>query len=117
MAESELVQGTLEMLVLKALSLQPMHGWGIGNRIGQLSGGVFEVTQGSLYPALQRMLRRGWIRSVWRASENNRRARYYHLTVSGRRRLEHETASWNRTAAAVSDILGSLRERLAEGPA
>ncbi len=113
MAESaELLQGTLEMLVLKALSLQPMHGWGIGHRIGQLSGGALHVPQGSLYPALQRMLRKGWIRSVWRSSEHNRRARYYHLTGSGRRRLDYETASWNRTAAAVSGI---LRERFADG--
>src|SRR6185369_9056665 len=76
----DLLQGTLELLVLKALSLEPMHGWGIGNRIDQLSKDVFRVHQGSLYPALQRMLRKGWIRSEWRTSENNRRARYYLLT-------------------------------------
>lgn len=106
MAEStELLQGTLELLVLKALSLEPMHGWGIGNRIGQLSRGVFAVPQGSLYPALQRMLRKGWIRSEWRASENNRRARYYSLTPAGRRRLAEETASWDRAAGAVFRIL------------
>jgi PadR family transcriptional regulator len=107
-AESaELLQGTLEMLALKALSLEPMHGWGIGQRIGQLSGGVFEVNQGSLYPALQRMVRKGWITSVWRSSENNRRARFYHLTAAGRRRLDHETATWHRTAAAVAGILAN----------
>ena len=102
---SELLQGTLEMLVLKALSLEPMHGWGIGQRISQMSGQVFDVQQGSLYPALQRVLRQGWIRSEWRASENNRRARYYLLTTSGRRQLERETAEWQRVSAAVNGIL------------
>jgi PadR family transcriptional regulator PadR len=102
---SDLLQGTLEMLVLKALSLEPMHGWGIGNRIDQLSRGVFRVQQGSLYPALQRMLRRGWIRAEWRTSENNRRARYYSLTASGRRRLQKESATWERVSAAISGIL------------
>src|ERR1700741_902820 len=101
----DLLQGTLEMLVLKALSLEPMHGWGIGNRIGQLSNGVFAVNQGSLYPALQRMLRKGWIRSQWHTSENNRRARYYQLTAAGRRQLGQETESWNRAAGAVFGIL------------
>lgn len=101
----DLLQGTLEMLVLKALSLEPMHGWGIGQRIDQLSRGVFHVEQGSLYPALQRMLRKGWIRSEWRVSENNRRARYYELTRTGRRRLDEEAAAWARTSAAVNGIL------------
>jgi transcriptional regulator len=103
---AEIMQGTLEMLTLKALSLEPMHGWGIGHRIGQLSGGAFEVPQGSLYPALQRMLRKGWIRSEWRPSENNRRARYYRLTRAGERQLEVETAAWERTVAAIGGILG-----------
>jgi len=102
---ADLLPGTLEVLVLKALSLEPMHGWGIGQRLDQLSRDVFKVQQGSLYPALQRMLRKGWIRSEWRVTENRRRARYYLLTPSGRRRLETETASWNRTAAAVNGIL------------
>ena len=102
----DLLQGTLEMLALKALSLEPMHGWGIGNRIGQLSGGVFDVNQGSLYPALQRMLRKGWITSEWRTSDHNRRARYYQLTAAGRRQLGQETESWNRAARAVFGILG-----------
>jgi transcriptional regulator len=106
----DLLPGTLELLVLKALSLEPMHGWGIGNRIDQLSRDVFKVQQGSLYPALQRMLRRGWIRSDWRTSENNRRARYYIITAAGRRRLAEESASWARTSAAVNGI---LRVRLA----
>ena len=108
---TDLLPGTLELLVLKALSLEPMHGWGIGQRIDQLSRDMFKVQQGSLYPALQRMLRKGWIRSDWRVSENGRRARYYTLTARGRRQLETETASWRRTAAAVDGI---LRVRLAD---
>jgi len=102
---ADLLPGTLEVLVLKALSLEPMHGWGIGQRLDQLSRDVFKVQQGSLYPALQRMLRKGWIRSEWRVTENRRRARYYLLTPRGRRQLETETATWNRTAAAVDGIL------------
>jgi len=111
---ADLLQGTLELLVLKALSLEPMHGWGIGQRLDQLSRDVFRVHQGSLYPALQRMLRKGWIRAEWRASENNRRARYYLLTPSGRRQLERETAAWQRASDAVNRILG---HGLAEGGA
>jgi PadR family transcriptional regulator PadR len=103
--EGTLVQGTLEMLVLKALSLAPMHGWGIGQRIDQLSKGAFAVQQGSLYPALQRMRRKGWIKSEWRVTENNRRARYYLLTSAGRKQLDTETASWERAVQAVRDIL------------
>ena len=102
---SDLLQGTLELLVLKALSLGPLHGWGIGNRIDQLSRDVFKVQQGSLYPALQRMLRRGLIGSEWRVTENGRRARYYALTRSGRRELRDATAQWERTSAAVDGIL------------
>ena len=108
---AELLQGTLEMLVLKALSLEPMHGWGIGQRIDQMSRNVFHVPQGSLYPALQRMLRKGWIRSEWRKTENNRRARYYILTRAGERMLEEEAESWRRASAAVNGI---LRVRLAD---
>ena len=108
---ADLLPGTLELLVLKALSLEPMHGWGIGQRIDQLSRDVFNVQQGSLYPALQRMLRKGWIRSEWRTTENGRRARYYALTAKGRRQLEAEAAAWRRTAAAVDGI---LRVRLAD---
>jgi PadR family transcriptional regulator len=110
----DLLQGTLELLVLKALSLEPMHGWGIGNRIDQLSKDVFRVQQGSLYPALQRMLRKGWIKSQWRASENNRRARYYLLTPLGRRQLATETSTWERASSAVNGI---LRVQLAEDDA
>jgi PadR family transcriptional regulator len=109
---SDLLQGTLELLVLKALSLAPLHGWGIGHRIGQLSKDAFQVRQGSLYPALQRMLRKGWIRSEWRVTEHNRRARYYVLTRNGRRQLETATAAWERTSSAVNGI---LRLRPADG--
>jgi len=104
---SELLQGTLELLVLKTLSLEPMHGWGMAQRIQQLSRGVFEVNQGSLYPALQRMLRKGWVRSEWRMTENNRRARYYALTAAGRRQVEVERRHWQRSAAAVNWVLGA----------
>ena len=111
---SDLLQGTLELLVLKSLSLEPMHGWGIGHRIDQWSKDVLRVQQGSLYPALQRMLRKGWVKSEWRNTENNRRARYYLLTAEGRRQLAHETESWQRTSAAVNAV---LRTRTAEGGA
>ena len=109
---ADILQGTLEMLVLKALSLEPMHGWGIGHRIDQLSRDAFQVQQGSLYPALQRMLRKGWIRSEWRITENNRRARYYLLTRTGRKQLETATAAWERVSEAVNGI---LRVRGADG--
>lgn len=103
--ESAIVQRTLEMLVLKALSLAPMHGWGIGQRIDQLSKGAFQVQQGSLYPALLRMKRNGWIKSEWRVTENNRRARYYLLTAAGRRQLGVETDAWEKTSEAVRAFL------------
>ena len=105
--ESAIVQRTLEMLVLKALSLAPMHGWGIGQRIDQLSKGAFQVQQGSLYPALLRMRRHGWIKSEWRVTENNRRARYYSITPVGRAELRTETARWNRYAETVTGILNT----------
>ncbi|HET7621142.1 MAG TPA: PadR family transcriptional regulator [Gemmatimonadaceae bacterium] len=107
---SDLLQGTLELLVLKTLALEPMHGWGISQRIQQFSRDVFLVTQGSLYPALVRMKRRGWIRSEWRVTENSRRARYYELTAAGRRQLEIERESWARASNAVNWVLdASLR--------
>ena len=102
---ADLLQGSLELLVLKALSLEPMHGWGIGHRIDQMSQDVFHVAQGSLYPALQRMRRKGWIKSEWRVTENNRRARYYLLTPAGRRELEAQAAAWRRASGAVNGIL------------
>jgi transcriptional regulator len=108
----DLLQGTLELLVLKALSLGAMHGWGIGERVDQLSNGVFHVHQGSLYPALQRMLRKGWVRAEWRRTENNRRARYYLLTRAGRRQLVTETSLWQRISGAVNGI---LQVRTADG--
>jgi transcriptional regulator len=113
MTESaDLLQGSLELLVLKSLSLEPMHGWGIGQRIDQMSRDVFHVAQGSLYPALQRMLRKGWIKSEWRVTENNRRARYYLITGAGRRELSAQTAAWRRAANAVTGILAfRLSER------
>jgi PadR family transcriptional regulator, regulatory protein PadR len=103
--KSELVQGTLELLVLKLLSHEPMHGWGIAQRIEELSGEVFQVNQGSLYPALQRMKTKGWIGSEWRTTENNRRARYYLLTPLGETYLATERAEWERSSAAVNGIL------------
>ncbi|HZD05133.1 MAG TPA: PadR family transcriptional regulator, partial [Longimicrobiales bacterium] len=98
-------QGTLDLLVLRVLSLGPMHGWGIGERIGLLSGEVFQVNQGSLYPALQRMRRKGWIRAEWRRTEHNRRARYYELTGLGERQLAREVEGWRRASGAVDRIL------------
>ena len=102
---AEVLRGTLEMLALKLLSVEPMHGWGLSLRLRETSGDVFDVNQGSIYPALQAMLRRGWIRAEWRASENNRRARYYSITAEGRRQLESEMDEWQRTSAAVNRVL------------
>jgi len=104
-SRSELLQGTLELLILKILSLEPMHGWGISERIQLLSDEVFLVNQGSLYPALQRMKRKGWISSAWRVTENNRRARYYTLTPAGERQLGKEQEAWTRSSTAVEKIL------------
>jgi PadR family transcriptional regulator, regulatory protein PadR len=102
---SDLVQGTLEMLVLKTLALEPMHGFGISLRIEQISSGVFHVNPGSLFPALSRLERAGRIKSEWRATENNRRAKYYLLTDDGRRALKDETREWGRQIAAIAKIL------------
>jgi transcriptional regulator len=104
---SELLQGTLEMLVLKTLSLEPMHGWGIAQRIQAISKDVFQVNQGSLYPALQRLDTAGWIESEWGASENNRQAKFYELTRAGRKQLADETRNWERMAGAVARILAT----------
>jgi len=106
-ATSELLQGTLGLLTLKVLSLEPMHGWGISERIQFLSGGVFLVNQGSLYPALQRMKLKGWITSEWKVTENNRRARYYSLTAAGERQLGERWEAWARSSGAVEKILGA----------
>lgn len=100
-----LPQGTLDLLILKALSLQPMHGWAISERIRQVSRAALEVPQGSLYPALHRLERRGWIRAEWGVSDNNRKAKYYHLTRAGRKQLEAESRDWARLTAAVALVL------------
>ena len=101
----DLLQGTLEMLVLRTLALEPMHGWGIAQRIAQMSERVFDVNQGSLYPALQRMKRKGWVRSEWRMTENHRRARYYELTRAGEKQLVTVRSQWERACEAVNGIL------------
>jgi PadR family transcriptional regulator, regulatory protein PadR len=101
----DLLKGTLDMLVLKALQLEPMHGWGITERIEQWSRNVLQVNQGSLYPSLYRLQQQGWITSEWRTTENNRRARYYALTASGRRQLVAEQRSWARLSEAVDLVL------------
>jgi PadR family transcriptional regulator, regulatory protein PadR len=105
--QSDLLQGTLELMILTTLSLEPLHGWGISLRIREGSKDVFQVNQGSLYPALQRMKSRGWIRAEWRITENNRRARYYLLTPAGVRKLAQERVKWERSTAAVNWVLAS----------
>jgi PadR family transcriptional regulator PadR len=101
----EILQGTLDLLILKTLALEPMHGWGIAQRIQQVSREVLQIQQGSLYPALYRLERKGWIRAEWGASDNNRRAKYYSLTKTGRAQLEKEMADWERISSAVALIL------------
>ena len=103
--QGDLVQGTLDMLILKTVALEPIHGYGIAVRIGQMSNGVFKVNAGSLFVALQRLHRAGLIKSEWKASENNRRAKYYALTEYGRKRLASETRDWGRQVAAIARIL------------
>ena len=106
----DLPQGTLELLVLRTLALGPQHGWAISERIKQISQDALQVQQGSLYPALHRLERRGWISARWRATENNRRAKYYDLTATGGRQLEAEAKEWRRLIAAVELVLGSAEE-------
>jgi PadR family transcriptional regulator len=106
-AEPDALRGSIDLLVLKALSLAPMHGWGIGLRINQISRGRLDVNQGSLYPALQRLEHRGDVESAWQATENNRRARYYTITRQGRRALGEEVEKWNRFADTIALILES----------
>jgi len=108
----ELLQGTLDMLILKAVSLSPLHGYGILLRIQQISKERLEIQQGSLYPALYRLQHQGWITSEWGESENNRRARYYRLTAAGRRRLQLETKRWNEMTAVIAGILQATQEEL-----
>ena len=102
---ADVLQGTLDLLVLKTLSLEPLHGWGIGNRIQELSSDVFQVGQGSLYPSLHRLERNGLIEAEWGVSENNRRAKYYQLTEAGREQLRVQAQRWSRYAHAVSRVL------------
>jgi transcriptional regulator len=102
---SELVQGTLDMLILKIVALEPMNGWAISQRLQQISSDVLGVSDGSLYPALHKLERRGWINGDWKPSGNNRRAKFYSLTRLGRRQLEKETANWNRISTAISGIV------------
>jgi PadR family transcriptional regulator PadR len=104
-SKSDLLQGTLDVLILKTLSPAPMHGWGISQRIQQVSEDVLQVNQGSLYPALYRLENQGWIRAEWGISENNRKAKFYELTRAGRRQLTQETESWERFSAAVARVL------------
>ncbi len=102
---TDLLQGTLDLLILKTLALEPMHGWGVAQRLRQISNEVLQVQQGSLYPALHRLEQQGLIRAKWRASENNRRAKYYELTGAGRKRLESEASSWQRLSTAIAQVL------------
>ena len=102
---ADILQGTFEMLVLRTLALERMHGWGMAQRIEAMSGGAFEVQQGTLYPALQRMKRLGWVQSEWWQTENNRRARYYEIIAPGSAQLEKERELWARTTAAIDGIL------------
>ncbi|MGC9971756.1 MAG: PadR family transcriptional regulator [Bryobacteraceae bacterium] len=104
----DLPQGTLDLLILKTVALGPLHGWAIAQRIQQLSRDALQIQQGSLYPALHRLERRGWVKSKWGASENNRRARYYELTPAGGKRLAAEEVGWERLVAAVSEVLGTV---------
>jgi len=101
----DLVQGTLDLLILKILALQPLNGWAISQRLKQISGEVLQVSDGSLYPALHKLEQEGWITAEWRPSENNRRAKFYSLTRLGRRQLEKEAANWDRLSAAISQVV------------
>ena len=101
----DLPQGTLDLLILKTVALEPQHGWAISERIQQISSDVLQVQQGSLYPALHRLERRGWIEARWGASDNNRRAKFYELTRTGRKQLEHETVAWRKLTLAVGQVL------------
>ena len=105
---TDLVQGTLDLLILKILALQSMHGWGIAQRIHQMSGEVLQVGQSALYPSLHKLEQNGWIDAEWAVSENNRRAKYYALTKAGRKAMEVESANWERLAAAISQIVRAV---------
>jgi transcriptional regulator len=105
---TDLVQGTLDLLILKILALQPMHGWAIAQRIRQISGEVLQVGQSALYPALHKLEHQGWIKAEWKISETNRRARYYSLTRAGRKSLAEEAANWERLSAAISTVIRAV---------
>src|SRR6185503_14638526 len=105
---TDLVQGTLDLLILKVIGMEPMHGWAIAHRIRQMSGDVLQVGQGALYPALHKLEQNGWIRSEWAVSENNRRAKYYTLTKAGQKALDQEAAQWERLAAAISMVVRTV---------
>src|SRR5499426_4633601 len=105
----DLVQGTLDLLIMKMLALEPMHGWAISQRLKQVSNETLQVSDGSLYPALHKLEQEGWVKAEWAPSENNRRAKYYSLTRSGRKELEKEAANWNRLSAAITQVV-KLRE-------
>jgi PadR family transcriptional regulator PadR len=102
---SDLVQGTLDLLILKIIALEPLNGWAIAQRLRQVSGDILQVSDGSLYPALHKLEHAGWITAEWRPSENNRRAKFYSLTRPGRRQLEQESANWQRLSAAISQVV------------
>jgi|SRR5215831_16635870 len=108
MDKIELPQGTLDLLILKTLALEPQHGWGISERIQQISSDVLQIQQGSLYPALHRLERRGLIKAKWATSENNRQAKYYELTRMGRKQLETESAAWRKLTSVVDQVLNSI---------
>ena len=105
---TDMVQGTLDLLVLKVIALEPMHGWAIAQRIRQISGDVLQIGQGALYPSLHKLEQHGWISSKWDMSENNRRAKYYTLTRAGRKILQHEAAQWERLSAAISQVVRAV---------
>lgn len=107
---TDLLQGTLDLLILQTLAIEPMHGWGVAQRIQQVSCDVLQIGQGSLYPALHRLEYKGWIKSEWANSENNRRAKYYKLTATGKKQLEAERASWERLSDAIGLILAEATE-------
>src|ERR1700675_4990292 len=107
---TDLLQGTLDLLILQTLALESMHGWGVAQRIQQLSKDVLQVGQGSLYPALYRLEYKGWIRSEWRITENNRRGKFFYLTPKGKKQLEAELATWDRLSSAIGSVLGRVAE-------
>jgi PadR family transcriptional regulator, regulatory protein PadR len=107
---TDLLQGTLDLLILKTIALEPMHGWGISQRIQQISNDVLQVGQGSLYPALHRLEYRGWIQSDWGSSENNRRAKFYSLTTTGKKQLKTELATWDRLSTAIATVIKQAPE-------